>query len=112
MFKLFDFAKNPSITLLGFFSFFLILYSQIYAGKGLLEKPRHLLSPPTGIENLTFGHRDVIADFLWIRAIQDFDYCDQEIAQNLCGKEGDWLYDYSINLCKKICQSFTKIKKY
>ncbi|MBS1970782.1 MAG: hypothetical protein JSU04_10765 [Bdellovibrionales bacterium] len=31
------------------------------------------------------------ADFLWIRAIQDFDYCDQQIAKNLCVGKG-WLY--------------------
>jgi hypothetical protein len=91
MAKLVDFTKNPSFLLLGFFSFFLVLYSQIYASKGLLEKPRDLLSPPTGIEHFTFGHKDVLADFLWIRAIQDFDYCDQQVTKNLCvGKS--WLY--------------------
>lgn len=56
-----------------------------------MEKPRDLLSPPPGIEHFTFGHRDVIADFFWIRAIQDFDYCDQPIAKNLC-VGGGWLY--------------------
>lgn len=86
-----NFSKNPSFLLLGFFSFLLVLYSQIYAGKGLLEKPRDLLSPPIGIEHFTFGHRDVVADFLWIRAIQDFDYCDQVIAKNLCVGKG-WLF--------------------
>ncbi len=83
--------KNPSFTLLGFFSFLLVIFSQIYASKGLLEKPRDLLAPPVGIEHFTFGHRDVTADVLWIRAIQDFDYCDQEIAKNLCVGKG-WLY--------------------
>lgn len=83
--------KNPSFTLLGFFSFFLVLYSQIYASKGLLERPRDLMSPPVGIEHFTFGHNDVTADFFWIRAIQDFDYCDQLIAKNLCVGKG-WLY--------------------
>jgi len=91
MFRSFDFAKNPSFVLLGFFSFFLVLYSQIYASKGLLERPRDLLSPPIGIQHFTFGHNDVTADILWIRAIQDFDYCDQQIAKNLCVGKG-WLY--------------------
>lgn len=83
--------KDPRTWLLGSFSFLLVIYSQIYAVKGLLDKPRDLLAPPPGIEHFTFGHKDVSADFLWIRAIQDFDYCDQQIAQNLCVGKG-WLY--------------------
>lgn len=89
--NIFSFSQNPSFKLLGFFSFLLILFSQIYASKGLLERPRDLLSPPPGIEHFTFGHNDVTADFLWIRAIQDFDYCDQLLAKNLCTGKG-WLF--------------------
>jgi len=89
--RVFSISKNPSFILLGFFSFLLVLYSQIYASKGLLERPRDLLSPPLGMEHFTFGHNDVTADTLWIRAIQDFDYCDQHIAKNLCVGKG-WLY--------------------
>lgn len=89
--SVFESHKNPSFILLGFFSFLLVLYSQIYAGKGLLDKPRDLLSPPPGIDHFTFGHKDITADFLWIRAIQDFDYCDQQIAKHLCVGKG-WLY--------------------
>lgn len=83
--------EDPSMVLLGSFSFLLIFFSQLYAGKGLLERPRDLIAPPAGIEHFSFGHRDVVADTLWIRAIQDFDYCDQQVAKNLCiGKT--WLY--------------------
>lgn len=93
LFRFIDLVRreDPSIILLGSFSVLLIFFSQLYANKGLLQKPRDLLAPPAGIEHFTFGHQDVAADFLWIRAIQDFDYCDQQIAQNLCiGKT--WLY--------------------
>jgi tetratricopeptide (TPR) repeat protein len=90
MTKLFD-QKNPSFTLLGFFTFLLIVFTQIYAGKGLLDRPRDLIAPPPGVEHFTFGHKDVLADALWIRAVQDFDYCDQVIAKNLCTGKG-WLY--------------------
>lgn len=83
--------QNSSFIMLAIFSFLLVIYSQIYASKGLLEKPRDLLSPPIGIEHFTLGYRDVTADLLWIRAIQDFDYCDQQIAKNLCVGKG-WLY--------------------
>lgn len=89
--RLLVYKENPSFLLLGFFSFLLVLYSQLYASKGLLEKPRDLLAPPAGIEHFTFGHKDITADLLWIRAIQDFDYCDQPIAKNLCVGKG-WLY--------------------
>lgn len=89
--RTFSVFQNPSFALLGIFSFLLVLYSQIYAGKGLLDRPRDLLSPPPGIEHFTFGHKDITADFLWIRAIQDFDYCDHQISKNICtGKS--WLY--------------------
>lgn len=84
-------TQNPSFTLLGFFSFLLVLYSQIYASKGLLDKPRDLMSPPPGIEHFTIGHKEIVADFFWIRAIQDFDYCDQVISKNLCVGKG-WLF--------------------
>ncbi|KYG61738.1 hypothetical protein AZI86_18610 [Bdellovibrio bacteriovorus] len=33
----------------------------------------------------------MIADSLWIRAIQDFDYCEQEVAKRVC-KNNSWLY--------------------
>lgn len=88
---LFDFSKNPSFTLLGFFSFLVLVFSQIYAGKGLLDKPRELLSPPVGLQHFTFGHNDLTADILWIRTIQDFDYCDHPISENQC-KGNSWLY--------------------
>ena len=89
--SIFNFSKNPSFTLLGFFSVLVLIFSQIYAGKGLLEKPRELISPPAGVEHFTFGHRDVTADFFWIRAIQDFDYCDHLVEKNTC-KGNSWLF--------------------
>ncbi len=85
------FQKNPSFVLLGFFSFLLVIYSQIYASKGLLDRPRDLLSPPLGIEHFTFGHRDLTADAFWIRAIQDFDYCEVQVSKNVCSGKG-WLF--------------------
>lgn len=50
-----------------------------------------LISPPPYIEYFTFGYSEVVADALWIRAIQDFDFCDQEVAKLLCKGQG-WLY--------------------
>lgn len=50
-----------------------------------------LVAPPPYIEYFTFGYNQVVADGLWIRAIQDFDFCDQEIAKQVCKGQG-WLY--------------------
>ncbi|KYG63039.1 hypothetical protein AZI87_16340 [Bdellovibrio bacteriovorus] len=44
-----------------------------------------------------------MADLFWIRAVQDFDYCDQQIAQNVC-RNNSWLYsmlDTITNLAPK-----------
>lgn len=37
---------------------------------------RIFVPPPKGIEHFTFGYRDVLADLIWIRSLQDFDYCE------------------------------------
>jgi len=52
---------------------------------------RMLIAPPPYIEYFTFGYNEVIADGIWIRAIQDFDYCEQEVSKNICKGQG-WLY--------------------
>lgn len=50
-----------------------------------------LLSPPKYLEFFVFGHSEVVADYLWIRAIQDFDYCEELVATQRC-KDNGWLY--------------------
>ena len=52
---------------------------------------KDLIPPPSNIELYTFGFRYQLADFLWIRAIQDFDYCDSPISKNRC-KDNSWLF--------------------
>lgn len=52
---------------------------------------RQLIPPPQYIERMSFGFNEVMADSLWIRAVQDFDYCEQQIANNIC-KNNSWLY--------------------
>lgn len=48
------------------------------------------LTPPQ-IQHFIFGLGEQTADGLWVRAIQDFDYCEQEVAHQTCRGEG-WLY--------------------
>lgn len=52
---------------------------------------RQLIPPPPQLERFAFGYQEVIADTLWIRALQDFDYCDSKIAKNVC-RNNSWLY--------------------
>jgi hypothetical protein len=46
---------------------------------------------PSHMSFFSFGQQMVIADALWVRSIQDFDYCEKEVASRICvGKS--WLY--------------------
>lgn len=58
-----------------------------------IGRPRHrpvFLTPPR-IERFMFGMKEQAADALWIRALQDFDYCEREISNRVCQSDG-WLY--------------------
>nr|WP_295906212.1 hypothetical protein [uncultured Bdellovibrio sp.] len=52
---------------------------------------RGLISPPAFLNHFSFGYQEVIADSIWIRAIQDFDYCEQQKSENIC-VDNSWLY--------------------
>lgn len=78
------------MLLLGALSISLIIFSR----STHLQDPvyrRHLIAPPMMIERISFGYQEVVADMLWIRTLQDFDYCDQEIAERVC-RNNSWLY--------------------
>lgn len=42
------------------------------------------------IEHLSLGYSENLADSMWIRAIQDFNYCEKK-AEKKCQAKG-WLY--------------------
>lgn len=50
------------------------------------------LAPPTIVKNLTFGLARQESDSFWLRALQDFDFCDQPVNGNEC-KGKSWLYN-------------------
>lgn len=88
-FRILKFYKAP-IFWLGVFAFF----SYIYSMNSLTQEnqiQRHLIPPPNGIEHITFGMKEQTADGLWIRAIQDFDYCEQKLDQVNCQNNG-WVW--------------------
>jgi hypothetical protein len=84
--------KNPVLT--GFFLLVLVA-GFIYSGHRLhlsqAQLGRELVAPPRGLEHFHFGFRYAMADTFWVRAIQDFDFCEQSLGQHLCKGKG-WLF--------------------
>lgn len=76
--------------ILGILAFFCISMSLQYQQKNE-NMNRIPLSPPAGAERFSFGYSETIADLLWIRSIQDFDFCDKFISKNQC-KNNSWLF--------------------
>jgi hypothetical protein len=52
--------------------------------------PKNYIAPPE-LKHFTFGYDEPMADILWIRAIQDLDFCSQKVNQSDC-KSQSWLY--------------------
>lgn len=51
----------------------------------------YFISPSPYLEYFTFGYRELIADMLWLRVIQDLDECDRPVGDNqLCSNS--WVY--------------------
>lgn len=57
----------------------------------LPARSRDLVPPPKGLEHFSFGMKEQIADSIWVRAIQDFDYCEKKIDLTNCQNKG-WLW--------------------
>jgi hypothetical protein len=47
--------------------------------------------PPKQLLHFTFGYQNVGADILWLRALQDFDYCEKQVSEDTCVAKG-WLF--------------------
>lgn len=82
-------SKVPCV-LLGIFAFGMIAISHLKWNLDI-EAERHLIAPPPILKHMTFGYQEVIADSLWIRSLQDFDYCDREITEGVC-RSNSWLF--------------------
>jgi hypothetical protein len=61
------------------------------------EVKKNFIAPSAKIRNFTFGYKDLVTDFLWIRVIQDFDFCSSEIKTanpyKVCVNKS-WLFKY------------------
>lgn len=81
--------KIPGI-ILGIFSLVLLISSfQIRANDN--KEIRLLIAPPPYMKHITAGYQEAVADVMWIRTIQDLDFCDKPEAQSRC-RNNSWLY--------------------
>ncbi|PIS10220.1 MAG: hypothetical protein COT73_10555 [Bdellovibrio sp. CG10_big_fil_rev_8_21_14_0_10_47_8] len=85
-----EFSKSlfPVLALIGAAVF--IAASLFFRPAALVEK-RALIAPPPQLEYFSFGFQMPIADSLWIRAIQDMDYCEAKGEEGHC-RNNSWLY--------------------
>lgn len=52
----------------------------------------HFISPAPYLEHFTFGYKDLIADLLWLRTIQDLDHCERPLSKDeVCSNS--WVYN-------------------
>lgn len=63
----------------------------LYIDPDKTDQIQALMMPPPFVEQLNFGYRYVIADSLYMRALQDVRYCEKKVAGNRCKAEG-WLF--------------------
>lgn len=78
-------------TVLGILIMTTWLSSHVFFSKGYDRFDEPYIPPPKAIQYLTAGFKVQVADSLWMRAVQDFDYCNKRISENVC--EGNsWLF--------------------
>lgn len=91
--KAFEWIRYPLLILISLI--FIFTFNQPPQRKAVSEV---LLLPPKYLHLMTFGYREVISDVLWIRTIQDIDYCETGLkfdptwGSDLCGVENGWVY--------------------
>lgn len=68
------------------------------------------IAPPIESKYLNAGFASQAADSFWLRAVQDFDHCDQPINQQQCQNKS-WLFDV-INLVVELDKYFKEAYYY
>lgn len=64
------------------------------------QKRSDYLPPPVAVKYLSIGMRYQFSDSLWLRALQDFDYCEKKINEMEC-KGKSWLFQ-TLNLATEL----------
>ncbi len=78
----------------------LLFVGTLYLNRPQEQKRSDYLPPPFAIKYLSVGMNYQLADSLWLRALQDFDYCEKKINENEC-KSKSWLFQ-TLNLATEI----------
>ena len=78
--------------------------------KPSLIKPISYISPPVEIKYFTAGLTEQFADSFWIRAIQDTDYCEKSIKEEICVGQ-TWFFNV-INLVTELTTNFSEAYYY
>lgn len=68
----------------------MMIAASLFWSPSQIDFKQRLIAPPPRLEYFSFGFQMPLADSLWIRAIQDFDYCENPLRQHLCQGRG-WL---------------------
>lgn len=90
-------SKKASVKMrLFLFSFLVLLIvsshlSTSYSSADSKKLKALYFKVPETIDRMAFGHREIIADWLWLRAIQDMDICEKLKDQKICTGES-WLF--------------------
>ena len=50
------------------------------------------INPPEQLEHTVFGYKEVAAHSLWVRVIQDLDYCENAERKKMKGCKGRWAF--------------------
>ncbi|MFZ4403904.1 MAG: hypothetical protein ACOYOK_07360 [Pseudobdellovibrionaceae bacterium] len=88
--RILDLKKTiPSLTL-GIVALALLIFSH-FSGQKNITVEKNLISPPQGLQHMLFGYGETTTDLLWIRAIQDFDFCDKPVNKQTC-TGNSWLF--------------------
>ena len=110
-FKLFkdtSFAKNHVAF---FFCFLAVLFytGTLLLNKKYLESSNHpvYFAPPTLIRHFSFGFPDLYADFLWIRLIQNVDFCNAQ--QGIPRYDGKTSYQCEKGWSYKMTDTLTEL---
>jgi tetratricopeptide (TPR) repeat protein len=69
--------KDAKVLMLILFSFtFWQIAACLQSRASLVSIDKKFLKPPAAIKNFTFGYNDFIASLLWVRLVQNLEYCE------------------------------------
>lgn len=92
------------------FSVAIFFIFQVLLNKPYMHAKTDYITPPIELKYLNAGFSKQSSDSYWLRAVQDMDYCDQQISENICrGKS--WLFNI-INLTVELDKNFAEAYYY